>query len=80
MKQTRNVETPDRASLPRSRRGDLICTMRNGDQGKIARRLGLSRSYVSRVLNGLSNQHNDKGINVIRLAEQYSQRELGKRI
>lgn len=64
---------------PRSRRGDLIGTMRNGDQGKIARRLGLSRAQVSRVLNGLANQHNDNGINIIRLAEQYSQRELGKR-
>jgi transcriptional regulator with XRE-family HTH domain len=54
---------------PRYRRLDLINTMPIGEQGRIARRLGVSRGYVSAILNGRSNQQSDKGINVIRLAE-----------
>ena len=55
---------------PRYRRLDLINTMRPGEQKRIAEILGVSRGYVSSVLNGRRNQENDIGRNIIRLAER----------
>jgi transcriptional regulator with XRE-family HTH domain len=46
--------------------------MPTGEQKRIARILGISRGYVSTVLNGRSNQDSDKGRNIIRLAEAAS--------
>jgi transcriptional regulator with XRE-family HTH domain len=54
---------------PRYRRLDLINSMPTGEQKRIARRLNISRGYVSSILNGRANQDSDIGINVIRLAE-----------
>jgi len=50
------------------------------EQKRIARRLGISRGYVSSVLNGKRNQDNDNGINIIRLAEQAVAKERCKQV
>ena len=55
---------------PRSRRLDLINSMKHGEQKRIAEILGCSRGYVSSVLNGARNQSNELGTNIIRLAER----------
>ena len=55
---------------PRSRRLDLINSMKYGEQKRIAEILGCSRGYVSSVLNGARNQSNELGTNIIRLAER----------
>jgi transcriptional regulator with XRE-family HTH domain len=65
---------------PRYRRLDLINWMPVGEQKRIARRLGISRGYVSSVLNGKRNQDNDNGINIIRLAEQAVAKERCKQV
>ncbi|MFV0377816.1 MAG: hypothetical protein ACK5JD_11025 [Mangrovibacterium sp.] len=54
---------------PRHRRLDIINSLKRGEQKQIARQLNCSRGHVSAVLNGRTNQHNDLGRNVIRLAE-----------
>lgn len=66
-----------KTQLPRYRRLDLINSLPPGEQQRIARHLGISKAYVSQILNGRSNQNNDKGINVIRLAERSAAYELG---
>jgi len=71
---------------PRYRRLDLINSMRPGEQKRIAEKLGVSRGYVSSVLNGARNQESDVGRNIIRLAEraaadaQFSQRKKASEI
>jgi hypothetical protein len=64
---------------PRYRRLDLINSMKDGEQTRIARIVKCSRGHVSGVLNGTRNQSNDLGINIIRLAEHAAAMELGKR-
>jgi len=54
----------------RTRRLDLINSMKHGEQKRIAAICGCSRSYVSSVLNGYRNQSNELGTNIIRLAER----------
>lgn len=60
---------------PRYRRLDLINTMPVGEQKRIGKTLGISKSYVSQILNGKVNQDNARAINVIRLAEKAVERE-----
>ena len=59
-----------KSQTPRYRRLDLINSMRHGEQKRIAILCGVSRPYVSAVLNGHRSQESDKGINIIRLAER----------
>jgi hypothetical protein len=59
---------------PRSRRLDLIDNLKNGAQKKIATICNCSSGHVSAVLNGYRSQSNDLGINIIRLAERWCER------
>jgi transcriptional regulator with XRE-family HTH domain len=58
----------------RHRRLDLINSMPSGEQKRIARRLGISKGYVSAILNGKRSQTSAMGINTIRLAEMSAER------
>lgn len=59
--------------VARHRRLDLINSMPPGSQKQIAHICNYTRGYVSAVLNGRRSQTSAAGINIIRLAEKYSQ-------
>jgi len=55
---------------PRYRRLDLINSMPDGEQRRIAKILDCSEGHVSDVIHGKRSQTNELGLNIIRLAEQ----------
>jgi len=51
------------------KRPDILNTLPRGASAEIADRLGVSRGYVSSVINGKKSQSNSKGREIIDLAQ-----------
>lgn len=65
---------------PRYRRLDLINSLPPGAQKSIARKLGITNTSVSGILNGRLSQNSNRGINVIRMAEHLVAQERSQMI
>lgn len=63
-----------RQQTPRQRRNDILPFLRRGQQIEIAIKLRVSPSTVSAVLNGKQGQDTDIARNIIRVAQEYAQR------